>query len=492
MPQPLPMTVKAQRVLVAAVLVVLAIRAAAVPLFTFSIADYPLDYVIAEGDQLVYLHRLLHGETIYSDSTGFPLIGNVYPPVFPTIMWLAGHVFPPTLAMLRLLSLVPLFGSMLLIGLFLKRAGAPKALIAAGVLLLPCCYSSAQFLTYVRCDGWMAMFALASLYCLTELPEATSRASTGRIVLGALFAALALFTKQTALIGVAAVLLHLVISRWRQGLLAIAATGIFCGAFLGLSLWRFGPVMLDAMFFLTVRRTFEAERFGALLMPEVTALAVVIVVSAVRMVTHIVKRKWDMLDTYIVAHSAVIGLVLYDCSGTNYFLPAYLGFVLATVLSVHDLLQASWRRERVLAGAAAMLALQLFLQHPYSKVFEGPTKDEWAEARRAAEFLQAAAGPVYCERFWAPVADRPSTLRYFVEPTHMRTLPPDRLPLLKFTEPFREKKFERMLIYYPQSFHYDGFCYLVTQFYRVERVAKLRVCFGQPWNAEVAYLVRKE
>jgi hypothetical protein len=99
--------------------------------------------------------------------------------------------------------------------------------------------------------------------------------------------------------------------------------------------------------------------------------------------------------------------------------------------------------------------------------------------------------PVYCERFWAPVANRESTLQYFVEPTHLRTLPDGRLQQAVFEEPFRNKVFKRMLIYYPKSFHYQGFTAMVEQNYRIVRVGKVRVCFGTPWQADVAYLVPK-
>ena len=169
-------------------------------------------------------------------------------------------------------------------------------MVAAAVLFVPCGYSVAQFLVYPRCDAWLALFALASLYFLMS-PELSVKS----IVWGALFAALALFTKQTALFGICAVTLHLLIARRRKGAWTAAATVGFCLGFLALSYWRFGPAMLESMFSLTVRRQFLLSRFAALIVPEMVNLSVLLGIAVMRMAYHAFTRTWDLLDSYLLA-----------------------------------------------------------------------------------------------------------------------------------------------------------------------------------------------
>ena len=483
-----------EQLVLAALLALLAIRALVVPVFVVSMRHYPIDYVISEGDQLVLLHQLLNGQPIYGGVREYPILGNIYPPVYPILMWAVAQVAPPTMATLRIFALVPLALSMLLLALFLGRAGAPKGIIAAAMLLVPCGYSVSQYLVYARCDGWMSLFAFASLYFFWEAPrkDGASPAMTRNLLLGSLCAALALFSKQTAIFGVVPVALHLLIAARRRGLLAAAATLGTCVALLGLFLLAFGMPMIDGMFFLTTRRTLRADRLEEVIVPYLGALSVLISITLCRMVIHLVHRKWDLLDTFILGHGVTTALIVFDGSGTNYLLPAYLGMNLAAALGARELCAEGGRPRETLLAAAGLCALHLALQTPYASVFTVPEPAALQEARLAADFLRGTPEPAYAERSWTALADRAPSRAYFVEPVHLRQLPPGRLDLDALQEPFRNKRYARILMYYPGGFHVDGIPQLVAENYRMVRTAKVRVCFGVTWDAGIAYFVRKE
>ena len=64
-----------------AVIGVLLARALVVPLFVRDLLHYPIDYFFGEGDALVYTWRVIRGEPVYTNSSAFPMLGNIYPPV---------------------------------------------------------------------------------------------------------------------------------------------------------------------------------------------------------------------------------------------------------------------------------------------------------------------------------------------------------------------------------------------------------------------------
>jgi hypothetical protein len=464
-------------------LVVLGFRAISAPVFVINTLSYPVDYYIGEGDGLFYVHQLLQGGGIYGDSTALPLYGNVYPPAYPCLMWAVGKVITPTLASLRVMALIPLVGVIAIVWLFLRRARVPWALVLAASLLVPCCYSIAQYLIYPRIDGWMAFFSLASLYFLT------SQDLSGRqVILGALFAALALFTKQTAVFGICAVSAHLLITRRRKGVQVAAATVAICIAFLAISYLRFGPSLIQSMFSLTVRRDFQILRLHGVI-AQTAFLGVLFAIATLRMVVHIRVRTWDLLDSYLVGHGAMVGLIAFDGGASNYFLPCYLGLVLAAALTVNDLLQMPSIGSHVPYAAGALTVLQLLLQIPYDN-FQAPNSAELAEAYTAAEFLTSTQQPVYAERFWGAIADRSTTAQYFVEAPHIRMLSVDRgaAAMQALTEQFRERRFARVLLW-EHGHHWVGFYNMVLKYYHVVREGNVRVFFGTAYSAKIIYLV---
>ncbi|MGD0088343.1 MAG: hypothetical protein ABSE73_00295, partial [Planctomycetota bacterium] len=360
------------KILILAVLAVLAVRALVVPAFVLNMLGYPVDYFYSEGDPLVYVNLLLKGQSIYSDSRQYPLLGNLYPPVYFWIAAACARCFGPSLATLRLLALAPLAGTMLFTGLFLRREKATAVLTAAAVLLVPCTYALSLYFVIPRVDGWMAFFAFGSLYFFAS-PELQAR----DIVCGGVLAALALFTKQTAVFGVAAVGVHLLLARPRKGLAAGVAAALACGLLLGVSLWRFGPQLLDSLTALTVRREWTASRFTGLLVPATASLSVLGGAGVARLAVHAVTRRWELLDTYLAGHALAGVLIMFEGSGINYLLPLCPALCLAAVLSVRDML-AFWPRPAA-AGAVALAGLHLVMQSACEAPFTVPDEKQMQE-----------------------------------------------------------------------------------------------------------------
>jgi len=472
------------RILVLILLAVLAFRALVVPAFVLNLMPYPVDYFYGEGDELFHINRLLRGLNIYNDSTQYPFSGNIYPPVF---FWIAGgisHFFGATLATLRALMLIPLAGVMFFIGLFLRREKAPAALITAAVLLAPVTYGLSEYLIMPRVDGWMALFALGSFYFF-----AAQELKTRDIVCGGVLAALALFTKQTAIFGLAAVNLHLLLARPRKGLAAGACAALACGLLLGVSLWQFGPQMLDSLSSLTARRTWIGGRFNTLLVPSIAYLSILGGIASARLAVHAATRRWELLDTYIVGHCLPGALIMFDGGGINYLLPLLPGLCLAAALSLRDL-AAIWPRQAVTA-AVALAGFHVLLQSPCEEPLTMPDAEHLQEACWAAAFLSDTEAPVFAERLWGAIAGKEQTQHYFVEPVHLSQLPPGRLDRQVLLAPFLARRFARVIVFRPSYLPRDVRKALQDN-YEVRRRGKLMLCFRFQEEAEIVYLVPRK
>jgi hypothetical protein len=481
--------------LAAAVLAVLVVRALVVPLFVWDMLHYPFDYFFNEGDTLFYTLRLMHGQAVYSNSTSLPLLGNIYPPVFLWISAFFGYLVPPSLASDRAFALVPLGITMTFCALFLKRAKVSPMIVSSAVLLIPCCYSMSHFLIMPRCDSWMTAFCIGSLYFLSA-PDATRR----DLILGGLCSALALFTKQTALFGVFAVHATLLIKQPRKGLAAGIASAVFCVLLLGISLWEFGPVMLEALT-MTSGRTFDAGRIVPYYIPTLCALGPIAALALLRARVDLSNRRWDLLDSYVIGHGLQSGLMLFVQSSSNYFLDVFPGLIAASALLVDAWLKhyasehsASHRKFSSAALVAALLvAAQLWLQRPFENTVTPPDAIEQSQAWLAKTFLTELDEPAYSEHLWGVIADREPTHLYFSESTHAACLKPGHLPAGTLEAPFRERKFGRVMLFVGNAFHTKEVLDAITSNYQLadERKHFLKICFGDAGDLQVQFYVRK-
>jgi hypothetical protein len=465
----------------ALLLAVLAYRALAPFLLAWDLLSYPLDFFADESFWLVLVRRLAAGATLYNDSSELPLLGNVYPPLYFWLMWLLTRVSGLSIWALRVWALVPFVGCMVLVGLYLRRKGAAGPIVWGGVFLLPACSTWSWCFVQPRCDPWLVFFAFAGLYVL-----ATAERSRARAVTGGVLNAAALFCKQTGLFGLGAVHLHLLFSNRRAGLWAAFAAVGACTVLLGLGLAQFGSQLLHSMLVLTVRREFDAERFQTVVLPILSANAPLIAVTAGRLAVHLVRRQWDLLDSYLLGHAVPGIFMLCDGAYVNYVLALAPGMCVAAGLSLDELRRSPWRDRAFGPLAAVGVLLQVVLSTAGDRSLRPPAGAHLEEARRAARFLSEARGPVYAERLWLPVGERAEFLTDYVEPTHIRALAEPRRAMAAVEAALASRRFERLLIY-RHSVTWPGFPEEAGRHYRLVGRGEILTAYGP---AEILYFVR--
>jgi len=469
------------RVLGALLLGVLAYRALAPFLLAWDLLSYPLDFFADESFWLVLVRRLAAGATLYNDSSQLPLLGNVYPPLYFWLMWILTRLTGLDVWALRLWALAPFLGCMVLVGLHLRRKGVARPILWGCVLLLPACYTWSWCFIQPRCDPWLVLFAFAGLYVLsaTELPRA-------RAVTGGVLNAAALFCKQTGLFGLGAVHLHLLFTNRRAGLWAGGAAVGACVALLALGLAQFGTQMLHSMLMLTVRREFDLERFYTIILPVLSANAPLIALTAGRLVVHLVRRQWDLLDSYLLGHAIPGIFMLCDGAYVNYVLALAPGMCVAAGLSLDELRRSRSRDRAFWPLVAAGVLFQVILTTACDGSLRPPEGARLQEARRAAQFLSQARGPVYAERLWLPVGERPEFLTDYVEPTHLRALSEPQRARSAVEAALASRRFERLLIF-RHSLHWPGFPEQAGRYYRLVGSGEILTAYGP---AEILYFVR--
>jgi hypothetical protein len=465
------------------ILLILALRAVLVPLFVVELASYPLDYLPGESDVLYYVHRLARGQTIYGDSGSLPVLGNLFPPLYPWLAVIGAKIGGASLATLRWMGLIPLLGICAGTAVFVRRAGAGLVLAIGAALLIPCAYHLAAFAVLPRCDAWMTLFLFGAFYFLAS-PQPTVRAT----ILAGICGALAVFSKQTAVIVLAALHLHLLVQDRRRGLQVLLATLLASAILLVIALWQFGSGFVDSILFLTVRRNLVAGRLFEYWIPGMAPLALLCGLALVRVMVHGSARRWDLLDTYLIGAGLLSCLILSEGSGQNFALPLLPALCMATALSIRELFVAPAGRVPAVAAALAAALSLVLLESPHETTITAPRGRDLEEGRRAAQFLTSSMGPVYTERLWGPIAERVELDNTFVEPIHLRMLAPGRFPREKFEEPFRARRFERLLLY-SMEYHYAGFHEMVAKNYQPIRSAVIKQSIG---HAPVVYYVRKQ
>lgn len=460
------------RVVVGIVLLAVLIQASIPVLFIFELWEYPIDYRPDEGRQIVYAARLLEGESVYGDGRSLPLLNNVHGPVFPYLTAAVFALSGPTLQGLRGLGLFMFLAVLVSTVMGARRLGLlwPLALVAA--LLVAGCFN-VSFHYNARADVAMTFFCVLGFFFLTQ-----KDGRTVSLALGGACSALALFSKQTAIFGVVAVHLHLLISRPRHGLVA-GASGIVSGlVLLGVFYSLQGYNMIDSLFFMSANRSFEWERLRSQLLPAAISLSPLLLVCLIRMYRNATQRKWTALDSYIVGHGLMAGLILFDGSGAGYLAPLLPGLSLAAAEATQRFCVHEGPRVRGPLVGMVLVVIQLALHIPHRGVFHVPNESQWREADRIAGFLKGADGPVYTEMLWGAVAHTRDACRYYVEPTLFRSVSPERGSRVALESAIQERRFARIVLF-EYDFHYPGFTVFVLKHYRVVGLSRLAFFFGE-------------
>jgi hypothetical protein len=169
---------------------------------------YPLDY--GEGPLLEQARRLTAGENIYSPTLEhYPFTIANYPPLFPLLLGVAGHLGGWTLASARLLTFAAAAACAALVTAIARAAGASRgAALVGGALFLANPYV-VFWSTLVRIDLVALAFSLGALLVVVRGPRDTRRL----LVAGALVLLAALTRQSHLLAAPAAIAVGLVFER---------------------------------------------------------------------------------------------------------------------------------------------------------------------------------------------------------------------------------------------------------------------------------------
>jgi hypothetical protein len=181
---------------------------------------YPFELEWLEGGMLAHVHRLLHGEPLYTPPSA-DWIPFVYPPLYPLVGAFASRIGGTGLPTLRAVSITATAAALCLVFFFAAReTGRPRAgLLAAG--FFAACYPwSGAWLDVARPDALALALVLAGFVSLRCSRSLASGAAAG-VCLG-----LSVLAKQTASIAALPALAAAAAALPRRGLLA---TGVFLG-----------------------------------------------------------------------------------------------------------------------------------------------------------------------------------------------------------------------------------------------------------------------
>lgn len=190
---------------------------------------FPLDLDWLEGSQIYHAYRVLHGLPLYRlETSGF--LPHPYPPAHPLLLAAVGAVFGLDYVSARAVSIVAFAGAALVLVHQVwrhwpgGRSRAAMALVAAG-------YFAA---TYRMTEGWFDAARVDSLALafavLAAAPLASKRLGWRAILLSAVFASLAMYTKQTTVFFALGICLMVALRDRKKGLILAAAMAALCTA----------------------------------------------------------------------------------------------------------------------------------------------------------------------------------------------------------------------------------------------------------------------
>lgn len=359
---------------------------------------YPFELDWMEGGSVELAGRVLGGHSLYA-APSVTFVGWTYPPLY---YWLAGalaKVIGLGFLPLRLISLVASLAAMATLAYtVLRETGNRTAgLVAAGLFAATFHISGAWFDTG-RVDS---LFVALTLIALAQARSA--RNPRGGLVLGVL-TFLAFFTKQTALLALAPVLIYLTIARPRVGIpAALTLTALILASTLVLNAatggW-YGYYVFTELLHQPVAQPLWLGFWRDDILHELWPLVTLILVGA------LAARQRPARDSpalfYAIAAAGLLGSAwvsrLHTGGYLNVLMPAYAAVALLAGLTYGAVAKAkataTAKRSAIttlLAAAAVLLQLALLI-YPISKQI--PTQADRTAGAELIARLRTLPGPV--------------------------------------------------------------------------------------------------
>ena len=167
--------------------------------FRYLASPYSRDY--GEGCVLMMVQLLHERGTYFVDLRDYPFVHGNYPPLFIALVWPFFAAFGPSLLAPRALSLLATLGLVAVVYVFARRLASSRTAGAAFAALVLAPWFVQSWAPMGRVDMWACLLSIAGLLA----------AARGSLSIAFPLFWLGFFTKQSALVAPAAVLLHVMI-----------------------------------------------------------------------------------------------------------------------------------------------------------------------------------------------------------------------------------------------------------------------------------------
>jgi hypothetical protein len=207
--------------------------AAHVVLFLYVIGrrfTYPFDLEWMEGGMLLHAKRIADGQPIYGPPS-IDFVPYLYTPLYPVIVAILGKLFGISYALGRFVSLASLAAAIALGYRAARRAGAPVAVAAGGMVAVLAAFPFVgQWYDIVRNDELFLALGMGGLYVLVAKPTLRGAA------LGAALLVASYFAKQTGEALLITGLVVILVMNWRIAwVYAVTAGALWAGLVLVLN-----------------------------------------------------------------------------------------------------------------------------------------------------------------------------------------------------------------------------------------------------------------
>ena len=377
--------------------------------FAAVLTTHPFDWEESDGNVLVVGRLLGAGRSIYNDPYSFPMMPYVYPPLYPTVVFVLTRLFGESVGVARFVSLLATVGLVFLIYRIVRGAGVSRTMSVVASFLLFTFPQGSRWLVSGRPDSLLCLLLVAGFH---SLRWAGARDGTHfRLIVPLVLFLLAGFTKQPGFLAAVMAAVALGAMNFQRGAiflvvfaLASLAVGLclqswsggwfYCDVFeYAVAVAKRWPIRPDRL------RLFFSIFLKSFLIPLIIALAV-----TVRFIKHRKRLPWVLFLGVTFVWSLQVGR---NGAGTNHFIPvaAAICICFGTVAGIY---LRWWRRRGIRKGCLAEIILACLLLgqfiFPWKELryFNPPKKTDQLAWQEVVDFMKKTPGPVLVD--YAPAA----------------------------------------------------------------------------------------
>ncbi len=399
--------------------------------YSISLLKYPYEWEPAEGSKILYAQRLIEGKPVYKSNRTFPMLGNCYPPVYTIAVAPFVAVGGPYLVWGRLVSVLAI---LIMCWLIYKIARETTGSVCLGIIAI-CCFVFVPIISswysLARMDSLCAMFILICAYILFKY-----RDSAIAVIVSAVFAVLALYTKQTAMFTVGTVTLFLLFKkRFRDFFLFLSVATVLSILFFLVLQWITGGWFYKNVFGENVHRLFFARRYTAFFGWLFSYAPVVIIFAVFGLIKKLKTRKPDIWVFYFAGGLCNALLIGANGSGYNYFFTFWSAvsiFFVEAIAHLENKIVPGWRGKKSavrLSAISLILLLSLInfqgkkagLIYRNSLLDFVPTEFDLKSMRQLEAYIVNSTGNIFVDRV-PSITLKCNKNQYYMEPAFIQEL----------------------------------------------------------------------